>query len=59
MESEIHRIGDLEISQDLEMQQRIWKMQRIGCAATSGIRAFWPPRSADGIESPPCTGCCA
>ena len=30
MESEIHRIGDLEISQDLEMQQRIWKMQRIG-----------------------------
>lgn len=30
MESEIRRVGDLEISQDVEMQQRIWKMQRIG-----------------------------
>ncbi len=30
MESEIRRVGDLEISQDVEMQHRIWKMQRIG-----------------------------
>jgi hypothetical protein len=27
---EIHRVGDLEIDQDLKMQHRIWKVQRIG-----------------------------
>jgi hypothetical protein len=30
MGSEVRRVGDLEISQDLAMQRRIWTLQRIG-----------------------------
>jgi hypothetical protein len=30
MGSEVRRVGDLEISQDMTMQRRVWTMQRIG-----------------------------
>ena len=32
MTSPIHRIGDLEINQDLSVQERMWKIQRVGWA---------------------------
>jgi hypothetical protein len=30
MGSEVRRVGDLEISQDVQMQRRIWTLQRVG-----------------------------
>ncbi len=33
MGSEVRRVGDLEISQDLQMQRRIWMLQRVGWGA--------------------------
>lgn len=32
MASPIHRIGDLEINQDLNVQARMWRIQRVGWA---------------------------